>query len=104
MYLTEDILSLDLGRQQWVADTVDVHSTDSDDVLSALNQLRYFACCPVASCCHRHPEVSVCVSLLNGVVGDGTSTIIQRRVPRNHHVVPVDLIEDHWALWRLGAI
>lgn len=52
----------------------------------------------------RHPQVSVCVSLFNDVVGDGAASVIQRRVPGDHHVVPVDLIEDHGALRRLRSV
>lgn len=51
-----------------------------------------------------HPQVSVGVSLLNDVVGDGTATIIQRRLPGNDHVVPVNLTEHDRALWWLRTV
>ena len=39
VWLTEDIFSLGLGRQQRFADAVDVLSHDPDNVVSALDQL-----------------------------------------------------------------
>lgn len=52
----------------------------------------------------RHPQVPVGVSLLDYVVGDSATAIIQRRVPGNDHVVPVDLIKDNGALWWLRTV
>lgn len=39
LWLTEDIFSLGLSREQRFTDAIDVLSHDPDDVLSSLNQL-----------------------------------------------------------------
>lgn len=39
--LTEDVSGLGLGRQQGVADAIDVLSHDPDDVLTTFNQFRH---------------------------------------------------------------
>lgn len=59
---------------------------------------------PCAGGGDRHPQVSVGVSLLNDVVGDSTAAIVKWRVPGDHHVVPVDLIENHGSLWWLWTV
>lgn len=52
----------------------------------------------------RHPQVPVGVSFLDDIVGDGTATIILGRVPRDDHVVPVDLVKNNGALWWLRTV
>lgn len=51
-----------------------------------------------------HPQFSVGVSLFDDVVGDGTAAVIQRGVPGDHHIVPVDLVEHHGAFGRLRTV
>ena len=51
-----------------------------------------------------HPQLSVGVSFLDDVVRDGTATVVQRRAPGDHHVVPVDLVEYYRTLWRLWSV
>lgn len=52
----------------------------------------------------RHPQVPVGVPLLDYVVGDGTAAVIKGRIPRNDHVVPVDLVKDNGTLRWLRTV
>lgn len=52
LWLTEDIFSLGLGREQRFADAIDVLSHDPDDVLSSLDQLGNLRS-------HRHSNISI---------------------------------------------
>lgn len=129
--LTEHLSGLDLGGQQRFADAVDVLGHDPDDVLTTLNQFWHLnqqrrvirlykavstfvrshegkgpdpAGGPGAGRGDGHPQVSIGVSLLDDVVGDGASTIVQGRFPGNEHVVSVDLLKDDGALGRLRPV
>lgn len=51
-----------------------------------------------------HPQVSVGVSLLDDIVGDGAAPVIQRWIPGDDHVVSVDFVEYHGALRWLWAV
>lgn len=99
---TVDVSGFSFCRLQRVADAIDVLSHDSDDIFTAFNQLwhlqgegsrcltavmkrrclcsrfsgAHLAGGPGAGGGDRHPQVSVGVSLLNNIVGDGTTTII----------------------------
>lgn len=59
---------------------------------------------PCTGLSDRHPKIPVGVSLLNYIVRNGTASVIQRRIPGDHHVVSVDFIKNDRSLWWLRTI
>ena len=80
------------------------HQTPEDLDIKTKVRLHYLACGLGCSGCYCGPGIAVDISLLNDVVGDINTTAVQRRLPGDHHVLPVHLIKHYRAYRRSWAI